>query len=134
MRHLIIAFFLLLGTLAHAQDNDDNDKRTPEERAKHRTEEMTKDLGLSADQSAKVADINLRFAKASAEAKQLTDEKARKERKRALKATRDNEYKGVLTAEQFTKLMQQRDQKKDDGKKDDGKKDEKGKEKKPHNE
>jgi predicted metalloprotease len=113
-----------------AQDkDDDNDKRTPEERAKHRTEAMTKDLGLSAEQTARIYTINLEFARANTEAKGIADETNRKEKKQSLKATRDAGYKTVLTADQYAKLMQQRDQKKDGAKKDD-----KPKDKKPHNE
>ena len=129
MRSILLALTLVIGTATMAQDADDNnDKRTPEERAKHRTEVMTKDLDLTPDQVTKVSDINLRFARENAEAKKLTDEKARKERSRGLKEKRDEELKAVLTADQYTKLMQQREDKKDDHKKD------KDNAKKPHNE
>lgn len=100
-----------------AQDIDnDNDKKTPEERAKHRTEVMTKELGLAGDQVDKVNSINLDFARHMAEVKAITDEASRRGRAEALKNKRDAQLKGVLTADQYTKMMDLREKKKTEAK------------------
>ena len=114
MRTLFSTLALVAGMSLMAQDADmDNDKKTPEERAKHRTEMMTKELGLSAEQIAKVNTINLNFARAASDVKEIKDEATRKGRSDALRSKRDNDLQGVLTADQFTKMKAQRDKKKD---------------------
>ncbi len=117
MRTLFSTLALVAGMSLMAQDADmDNDKKTPEERAKHRTEVMTKELGLNAEQIAKVNTINLNFAHAMGDVKEIKDEATRKGRSEALKSKRDTDLQGVLTADQFTKMKELRDKKKDDHK------------------
>ncbi len=115
MRTLLSTLALAAGMSLMAQDADmDNDKKTPEERAKHRTEVMTKELGLNAEQIAKVNTINLNFARYLSEVKAIEDENSRRNRASALKTKRDEELKGVLTADQFTKMMDLREKKKEE--------------------
>ena len=117
MRTLFSTLALVAGMSLMAQDADmDNDKKTPEERAKHRTEVMTKELGLDAEQIAKVNTINLNFARAMGDVKEIKDESTRKGRSEALKGKRDTDLQGVLTADQFTKMKELRDKKKEDHK------------------
>ena len=117
MRTLLSTLALAAGMSLMAQDADmDNDKKTPEERAKHRTEVMTKELGLEAEQIAKVNTINLNFTRAMADVKESKDDNTRKGRSDALKTKRDSDLQGVLTADQFTKMKELRDKKKDDHK------------------
>lgn len=117
MRTLLSTLALAAGMSLMAQDADmDNDKKTPEERAKHRTEVMTKELGLEAEQIAKVNTINLNFARAMADVKEIKDDNTRKGRSDALKTKRDADLQGVLTTDQFTKMKELRDKKKDDHK------------------
>ena len=114
MRTLFSTLALVAGMSLMAQDADmDNDKKTPEERAKHRTEVMTKELGLNAEQIAKVNTINLNFARAASEVKEIKDEATRKGRSDALKAKRETDLQAVLTADQFTKMKELREKKKD---------------------
>ncbi len=83
------------------------------EKAEKRTEEMTTELGLDADQTAKVKVINDRFAKSMAELKQAgLKEDAQKERGKVLRRSRDNELKAVLTADQYEKMLVLRKEKK----------------------
>jgi hypothetical protein len=71
---------------------------------------------LNAEQIAKVNTVNLNFARAMGEVKEIKDEATRKGRSDALKSKRDTDLQGVLTAEQFTKMKELRDKKKDDHK------------------
>ena len=118
MRTFLTTLALAAGIGLMAQDADaGKDKKTPEERAAKRTEQMTKDLGLSAEQVAKVNTINLNFARAMGDVKEIKDEATRKGRSEALKTKRDTDMQGVLTADQFTKMKELRDKKKDENKK-----------------
>jgi hypothetical protein len=102
---------LAVGLGAMAQDSD-HAKKTAAERAQKRTAEMTTDLGLNADQQAKVADINFRYADAMAVVKTIKDDAARNKREDVLKTNRDNSYKTLLTEDQYNKLMAIRAEKK----------------------
>lgn len=115
MRTLLSTLALVASMSMMAQNADtDDDKKTPEEKAKHRTEVMTKELGLNTDQSAKVLEINTTFAKNMVNVKQLPREEDRKLRGQVLKDKRDERLKLVLTAEQYAKMIELRDKKKSD--------------------
>jgi Spy/CpxP family protein refolding chaperone len=135
MKHVMTTLALAAGLLAspmlRAQDADmdDNGKKSPEERAKHRTEQMTKELGLNDVQIAKVNTMNMNFFRAMADVKLVKDEAARKNRAKLLKEKRDVEIREILTPEQIATMEKLREQKKDK----DGKDKLKGREK-PHNE
>ena len=105
---------MLLSPALRAQDmTGDGDKKTPDERAKHHTEMMTKELNLTADQQVKVADINLNFSRNMSEVKKIQDKDVMKKRADVLKEKRDGEFKVVLTADQYAKMMKQREKKKE---------------------
>ncbi len=97
-----LSMALFMVATANAQDRP---TRTPEDRAKMRTERMTKELGLNADQQAKVAAINMDYAKKGAE---LRDDHANGTAEKGegakLQDARMAELKQVLTPEQYTKL------------------------------
>lgn len=101
-----------LGLMAQDADLDDNGKKTPEEKAQHRTELMTKELGLSPDQVTKVNAINLGFARSMESVRQIKDEPSRKGRAEALRTNRDGQLKETLTTEQYTRMMELREKKK----------------------
>ncbi len=95
----------LAGTAVFAQAQTQKAAKTPEQRAKHRTEALTKKLALSADQSKKVDAI---FAKSAASMDSLkatkgTDRKATRESRKAIMANTDASLKTVLTADQQAK-------------------------------
>lgn len=93
--------------------------KSPEEKAKQRTERMVKELGLDADQHAKVSEINISFAKAMADVAKIQPEKDRKGRADVLKGSRDTRLSQVLTKDQYAKYLQLREERK--AKKDDDK-------------
>lgn len=99
------------------------------EKAEKRTETMTQELGLSAEQAAKVQEINDRFAKSMVELRQakLTEE-AQKERMKVIRQSRETEVKAVLSEEQYAKMLDLRKEKKTEHK------NKPAGEKKPHNE
>ena len=114
MNMAMLAAMLMSPALRAQEMDNDGDKKTPEERAKHHTEMMTKELNLTADQQTKVADINLRFARYMGEVKQLQDKDTAKKRGDVLKEKRDVEFKNVLTADQFARMLKQREKKKEE--------------------
>lgn len=117
MRTFLTTLALAAGIGLMAQDADaGKDKKTPEERAAKRTEQMTKDLGLSSEQVAKVNTINLNFARYSSDVEAAGKGADVEGRTKALKAKRDAELKAVLTPEQYTKYEEIRAKKQADKK------------------
>lgn len=116
MRTILLTLAVATAFSAMAQKGEHATK-SPEEKAKHRTERMVKDLGLDADQQEKVATINLNFAKAMADVQRIESEKDRKGRADVLKNARDTRLSAVLTKDQYAKFLQLREERKD--KKDD---------------
>lgn len=95
----------LAGTAVFAQAQTQRVHKTPEQKAEHRTAMLTKNLALSADQSAKVKAI---FAKSAASMDSLkatkgTDRKATMQSRKAIMANTDAGLKTVLNADQQTK-------------------------------
>lgn len=76
---------------------------TPEQRAERITNWMTKTLTLAADQKTKVYDINLKYAKLNQEtrANDADDRKAMRQDLKASEKEREDEFKAVLTPDQF---------------------------------
>lgn len=117
MRTILTTLALAVGMSLMAQDaNAGKDKKTPEERAAKRTEQMTKDLGLSSEQVAKVNTIYLNFARYSSDVEAAGKGADVEGRTKALKAKRDAELKAVLTPEQYTKYEEIRAKKQADKK------------------
>jgi len=117
MRTILTTLALAVGMSLMAQDaSAGKDKKTPEERAAKRTEQMTKDLGLSSEQVAKVNTINLNFARYSSDVEAAGKGADVEGRTKALKAKRDAELKAVLTPEQYTKYEEIRAKKQADKK------------------
>ena len=107
-----LALTVAMSLMAQDADTDDKGKKSPEERAKHRTEVMTKELGLSPEQIARVNTVNITYARGLGDVKDMTDASVKKERAKALRDKRDGDLKGILTAEQFTKMESLREKKK----------------------
>jgi len=103
----------LSATAASAQtmpDQAGRPRRTPEEMATRQTEGLTRQLGLSADQSAKVQQILLaRDQEMLALRGQMqagtADRKQLREQLLAGRAKYDDQLKAVLTPEQYTKMQ-----------------------------
>lgn len=112
IKHFALAASILMAPALFAQDSGVKSDKTPEEKAAHHTQRMTKELGLSQEQSAKVGDINLRYAQEAAAVKNGSlDKEARKEQAIGLKDRRDEELKLVLTPEQHARMLELRKQK-----------------------
>ncbi|MBP6090824.1 MAG: hypothetical protein KA521_06180 [Crocinitomicaceae bacterium] len=91
-------------TTVSAQDKE---KKTPQERATMLTERMDKALVLTADQKAKISELNLGVALKNERIRKdasLTKDK-KKEALEANKATRDMNLKMILTPEQYAKVQ-----------------------------
>ena len=110
MKKMIMALAAMtIGLNAVAQDKQarkvDRPRMSTEERVKARTERMTKDLGLSAEQAGRVEALDHKQAM-EAEGARAANEKERNERRAEMKdrqAAYEKELKTVLTPEQFTK-------------------------------
>jgi protein CpxP len=86
--------------------------KTPEQKADHGAAKMAKELGLNADQEARIEKIMLaRQQEMNAlKDKYGKDHKAGQTDKKALRDKYDAQFKEVLTAEQYTKFSQMKDQ------------------------
>ncbi len=101
---MIIALLASMTVAAQAQEKD---RKTPQERAKLRTEHMTKELALSPEQQAKVEAINLKYADQveAVRAEREAERTAKRDAAEAMHAAHDAEMKAVLTADQYTKWV-----------------------------
>lgn len=106
MRNLILPLFLLLLPITLRAQEKDAASKTPEAKAKARTMEMTKDLGLSSAQSAQVEALWAVHYRRTAEIKAtVNDEKMRKERLAKAKEMNRKALERVLTSEQFMRMV-----------------------------
>ena len=104
----LILFALAIATTALAQE--EKTTKTPEERARHRTEKMAESLSLTQDQKDKVAALNLSTAQRNAAIRQdesMSKEKKREEFKANMQGHRA-QLNQLLTAEQQAQLKAQR--------------------------
>jgi hypothetical protein len=84
---------------------------TPEERAQYQTDFMKSKLGLTPDQTTKVSDINLKYAKRMDPViKSSEGPLVRMRQARAINAEKDAELKGILTPDQWQKLEASREE------------------------
>lgn len=84
---------------------------SPEDRAKRITGMMKDQLKLNADQEKKTYAINLKYAKLNEEAKKKGNDDEIRKAVQSNNKERDNELKGVFTAEQFKsyqKILEER--------------------------
>lgn len=110
MKYALIAATLLTASLTFAQQTQQREPKTPEERAKKQSERLTTQLGLSDDQKSKIYEINLKEINDSeAVRKDATlSEDAKKEKLKAIHESRKTSYSQVLTDEQQKKLAESR--------------------------
>ncbi len=114
LTHIIIFLVLATFILPLTSYPQDGGKRyrghfknaTPEERADFQTNRMKTLLNLSDEQTAKVREINLKYAKENQEV--FNSDVTREEKKNKLRAIygqKQNELKTVLSKEQYEKLQ-----------------------------
>jgi Spy/CpxP family protein refolding chaperone len=87
-------------------DRNQKDNRTPEQRAEARAQQLSKSLGLNADQTEKVRQINLAQAKEMQAVR--TKSAANREEAKAARDRYEAQLKAILTADQYAKYDQQR--------------------------
>lgn len=79
-------------------------EKTSAEKAKEKTEEMQKNLGLTAEQNKKIYEINLKTYTSIDDYEAKNDnKKLRKKQKDIMQDKRKDEFKKVLTAPQYKK-------------------------------
>lgn len=99
LRIVLPITFLTLSTAGWTQTKD------PVTKARERTEQMTKDLGLDADRAAQVDAINLLHYRKLADIKASTaDDDSKKASRKKAKETHRAALKRVLTADQFKRM------------------------------
>ncbi len=102
---LLLAGMLLAMVAASGQPGGNGPQMTPEERAAKQTSRMIGEFELNAEQSTKVEEINLRYAKAHAEARDQAagDMEAMHSSMMKLNTKLDEEFKGILSEVQFSR-------------------------------
>jgi protein CpxP len=98
---LVVSLFCI-GAIAQ-NDPSAAKSSTPEQRAERITNWMNKKLTLTADQKAKVYDINLKYAKLNQETRtnDADNKKAMRQELKASEKEREDEFKAILTPDQF---------------------------------
>lgn len=101
---VLLGMFLFVGMMSvNAQDKV---KSTPAQRSEKHTTKMTKELGLSDDQKAKVQEINLGIAMKN-DAVRNNEKMTAEQKKSAIEGNREarlSMLKGVLSADQYEKV------------------------------
>jgi hypothetical protein len=112
MKKLFAISIALLATVTFARAQQEFQNMSVEERAKTQTERIEKLLSLNADQKTKVQAIDLDLAK-QMDAKMRSNQGDREAMRSAIQEidkVRDDKYKAVLTADQFKKYLEDKEQ------------------------
>ena len=106
------ALLLLAGIALQAQPGGGGRNMNPEQRAQEQTALMTEKLTLSEAQTAKVGEINLKYANKMKEARDAADGdwSTMRETMGAIRAEQDKELQTVLTKDQWTKWSEYREE------------------------
>ncbi|MFV0417985.1 MAG: hypothetical protein ACK5KT_04515 [Dysgonomonas sp.] len=99
---LMIALFATSGVFA--QQRQQRERSTPEERAKRQTETLTKELTLTDAQKDKVYKIVLKFSQPQTQDNANTDREKRREEFQKIQKQRNDSIKTVLTDDQKKKF------------------------------
>ena len=106
MRSLLLSGALLVAAFANAQDGDRGKERTPEQRAAKRTEWMTKELTLSADQSKKIEAIYLQHMGKMESIRAMEDKEQMKKAMVEMRRSQQAAVQEVLTPAQQDRLAE----------------------------
>jgi len=116
MHVFFVAIVLFTSNNMFAQDKTrQKPERTPETMSQRHADKMKSDLNLNDDQTKKVYEVNLKYNKEN-QANRAKREKERKEKMAAAKQKNDQknaELKKILTADQYSKMIQNQDAKKE---------------------
>jgi periplasmic protein CpxP/Spy len=104
---LFIAFTLAVSFSSFAQQQNKKQPKTPEERAEHQSQRLTKELSLSADQTSKVKAVLLQKDQQEETIRNkyanATDKKGEHTEMKTLREQKEAELKQIFTPDQFTK-------------------------------
>ena len=116
MNVFFIVIVLFTSNNMFAQDKtQQKPERTPETMSQRHADKMKSDLNLNDEQTKKVYEVNLKYNKEN-QANRAKREKERKEKMAAAKQKNDQknaELKKILTADQYSKMIQNQDAKKE---------------------
>ena len=112
MKKVFFVAVMLLATVTFVSAQQQRQRMSVEESAKAQTERMEKLLTLKADQKTKIQAINLDLAKQWDTKRQSTqgDREAMTAARQEIEKLRETKYKAVLTADQFKKFQEDREQ------------------------
>jgi periplasmic protein CpxP/Spy len=94
---------VLLSLSFNSFAQDQRQQMTPEQRAERQTTMMQKNMNLTTDQTAKVKDINAKYASKNADLMQAGGDQSQARQKMMM--DKEAEMKGVLTADQFAQYQ-----------------------------
>jgi len=111
MKKLFVISIMLVATVAFATAQQ-RPNMTPEERTKAQVERVEKLLSLTADQKTKIQAIETELGKemSAIREKNQGDRDAMRTAMQELDKKRDAKYKEVLTADQFKKYLEDKEQ------------------------
>ena len=106
LKNLILTVAAVANTVFATAQEEDN--KTPEERAKHLTEKMVETFEIEGNKKDKLEAINLDFVKATMDVNQdkNIEKEAKQEKMKAIAEKRHQALEAILTAEQLTDLKQ----------------------------
>ena len=112
MKKLFVIMFVALATVATAQQRGGFQNMTAEERAKTMTDRLAELVTLTADQKTKISAIELDLAKQLETNRRNAqgDQQGMRTAMQEIERVREEKYKPVLTADQFKKYVDDRDQ------------------------
>jgi periplasmic protein CpxP/Spy len=104
MKKMILSVFALvtIASISFAQEGKLQHQKDANERAEMQTKKMTEKLSLTADQAAKIKEINLETARKmdALRSQSLSDREAIKTQKTAIQKEKSEKISSVLTAKQ----------------------------------
>ena len=104
---LIVLFFVC--SLSFSQKGN---SKSPEEKAKVVTEEMTSVLELNEEESKTVYEIHLDKFKSLAEASKISDKEQKKAKKKTITKQAQNKFKELLSDEKYSEWVSQKNKNK----------------------
>lgn len=106
LRSLLMAGTVLVVPFANAQEGHQKRHKDPAARAEARTEWMTKELGLTAEQAEKIKAINLQHMTKIQSVKQIEDEGQRKQAMMDVRKSQQAAVQAVLTPVQQDRMKE----------------------------
>jgi len=106
LRSMLMAGTVLVVPFANAQEGRQKMEKDPAARAEARTEWMTKELGLTAEQAGKIKAIHLQHMTKIESVKEMEDEAQRKQAMMEVRKSQHAAVQAVLTPEQKDRMLE----------------------------